>query len=146
MHIDSKKLNPIQAEFEVQLDIVIRKKSSKKLTVVEEWVSEKEMRDELKWSPSFRYKKVYRKSLRFFHVLQVFIHPFPFASKRIPIPKVADPRSKEVVWSQTCDTHAVTTLYMLNHFLVLHSGMMDGGFNLYNNIFLNVFAWFSLKV
>ena len=95
MHIDSKKLNPIQAEFEVQLDIVIRKKSSKKLTVVEEWVSEKEMRDE--WSPSFRYKKVYRKSLRFFHVLQVFIHPFPFASKRIPIPKVADPRSKEVV-------------------------------------------------
>lgn len=67
----------------MQLDIVIRKKSSKKVTLLEEWVSEKEMREELKWSPSFGYKTTHQneESLEDHDVLScsyMFCHPMIF--------------------------------------------------------------------
>ena len=40
-------------QFLVRLDIVIRKKSSKKFTIEEEWLSEKEMKDDYGWSAPF---------------------------------------------------------------------------------------------
>ena len=39
----------MQEKFVATLEIVVRKKSSHKVTVDEQWVSEKEMRDGLKW-------------------------------------------------------------------------------------------------
>ena len=40
----------LQEEFLVRMEVVIRKKSSNKVTIDEVWVSEKEMKDDLKWS------------------------------------------------------------------------------------------------
>lgn len=40
----------MQEEFKSRLEIVITKKSSMKVTVDEEWLSEKEMRDDYHWS------------------------------------------------------------------------------------------------
>lgn len=34
------------------LEVIIKRKTSYTILVEEEWVSEKEMKDELKWSPS----------------------------------------------------------------------------------------------
>lgn len=46
----SYSLPPGEDEFEARMEVVIKKKNSVKITVDEVWVSEKEMRDELKWS------------------------------------------------------------------------------------------------
>lgn len=119
----------------MQLDIVIRKKSSKKVTLLEEWVSEKEMREELKWSPSFGYKTTHQneESLEDHDVLScsyMFCHPMIFHSYIIRIhTKVEDPRGKEVVWSQTWDTRSVTTLYVAQPFAFAFR-TMDGVFQL----------------
>ena len=43
-------LSPGEEEFEARMEIVIKKRNSVKITVDEVWVSEKEMRDELKWT------------------------------------------------------------------------------------------------
>ncbi len=40
----------MQDKFVSELEVIIRKKSSKKMTIEEQWVSEKEMKDDLKWS------------------------------------------------------------------------------------------------
>ena len=40
----------MQEKFIATLEIVIRKKSSYKVTVDEQWVSEKEMKDDLGWT------------------------------------------------------------------------------------------------
>ena len=45
----------IQEKFINTLEVIVKKKSSKKMTVDSEWVSEKEMRDELNWSACLVY-------------------------------------------------------------------------------------------
>ena len=40
----------LQDEFLARMEVVIKKKSSNKVTIDEVWVSEKEMKDDLKWS------------------------------------------------------------------------------------------------
>jgi len=40
----------LQDEFLARIEVVIKKKSSNKVTIDEVWVSEKEMKDDLKWS------------------------------------------------------------------------------------------------
>ena len=49
----------MQDKFVSELEIVVRKTSKNKIQVEEEWLSEKEMRDEYKWSTflTSMYKK-----------------------------------------------------------------------------------------
>ena len=42
----------MQEQFIAQLEVIVRKKMLK-VTVDEQWLSEKEMKEDLKWSPYF---------------------------------------------------------------------------------------------
>lgn len=43
----------MQEQFIAQLEVIVWKKKMLKVTVDEQWLSEKEMKEDLKWSPYF---------------------------------------------------------------------------------------------
>lgn len=43
----------LQEKFVCQLEVIIKRSATKSITVESEWLSEKEMREELKWTPCF---------------------------------------------------------------------------------------------
>lgn len=43
----------MQDQFVAQLEVIVRKKKMLKVTVDERWLSEKEMKEDFKWSPYF---------------------------------------------------------------------------------------------
>ena len=57
-------LPTFQDQFTSRLEVIISKKKTWKVTVDEEWVSEKEMKDELKWSPPTGYKLMFFSMLK----------------------------------------------------------------------------------
>ena len=55
--LETKLFNHFQDKFVAQLEIIIRKKKMLTVWIDEQWVSEKEMKDDLKWSPSFGFNQ-----------------------------------------------------------------------------------------
>lgn len=50
LHSTNSSRAPAQDAFLAQMEVLIKKKASMKVTVNEEWLSEKEMRDDYNWS------------------------------------------------------------------------------------------------
>ena len=63
VYIYSSNKPNIQEKFINTLEVIVKKKSSQKITVDSQWLSEKEMRDELNWSACLVYMKLHVSSL-----------------------------------------------------------------------------------
>lgn len=64
----------LQDEFLARMEVVIKKKSSNKVTIDEVWVSEKEMRDDLKWSAHIGCTKM--KRTMHIYIYSMFLFPY----------------------------------------------------------------------
>lgn len=56
-HSGTELFNPFQDQFVAKLEIIVRKKKMLTVWIDEQWVSEKEMKDDLKWSPFFGFNQ-----------------------------------------------------------------------------------------
>ena len=93
-----------QDEFIRQLEVVVKQKNTVTVVVEEQWMSEKELREELKWSPFLSMFKIYiwvsnEHISMFFNSAQMNPHTRT-AYERI-VPEASHPGSKESFGSQS---------------------------------------------